>query len=261
MRPPIIDEPGFAQLAATVAEALGEQFVALYLEGSFAWGAELPSSDIDLRAVIDSPVPVQVSERLKAIARQGSETLGRQIDLQADVLADLLRVGAVRFQKAIPLAGRDVRVLVPLKSIEAFSKDAVASARRLASSLRSIHGRPTDFPLGTPNPNSEFGGYDVQQVIVDGVASPSTKRLVTNVLAVATALIAARGRYVMNKHEVASLYRETLADEWHPFVSEVYINCHVEMEYRLPISLGDRERVRDLCKLAPGFENRLMLLG
>jgi hypothetical protein len=111
-----------------------------------------------------------------------------------------------------------------------------------------------------PNPDLEFRGYEVQRVLVGSALVPSTKRLVTNVLAVATALIAAHGTYVLNKHQVASLYRQTVADDWSNFVEQVYFGYRVELGYQLPAQTIERRKLTEVCERATDFENQLMLV-
>jgi predicted nucleotidyltransferase len=109
------------RFAGEVASLLGGRLVGIYLEGSFAWGAELPTSDVDLRVVVDGSLEVEAEERLRAITRRATSDVGHPIDVQTESLEDLVRTGAVRFQHAILIAGRDVRLLVPLKPMEAFT--------------------------------------------------------------------------------------------------------------------------------------------
>lgn len=247
---------------AAIVGALKREFndvlVGIYLEGSFAWGNAVATSDLDLR-VVTSAMPTEIQrERLAAIKAEGMLNLGREVGITLDLITDLLRVGAVRFQRSRHLAGEDIRARVPLKSIDAFTRDSLSTACRLVLELRKMHGGIAEFPVGPPLAASEFRGFDTQRILDNGRWVVSSKRLVTNVMAVATAHVALMaGSYVYTKAEVPAAYANSVGDEWSAFVAKVSEVCRGKWAYRLPDDVHDRALLTSLCDSAVGFENTL----
>ena len=168
-------------------------------------------------------------------------------------------MGALRFQRSHWLAGEDVRATVPMKTVDAFVRDAMINAHDLIVSLRKHHGQTPKVPLTAPRPDAEFRGYDIRKILDQGKLVPSSKRLVSNVTAGATALIAQKAQiFVVTKGEVPALYSEHVGDEWAGFVATVYDECRVKAAYRLPEEQADRATLTALCDRAVAFENRLL---
>ena len=55
--PPLPDDidAALGDLVRSIAATLGRRLVGVYLEGSFAWGNPVATSDLDLRVVVDEP--------------------------------------------------------------------------------------------------------------------------------------------------------------------------------------------------------------
>ena len=251
-------ETALATIVTSLHRELGDLFVGAYLEGSFAWGNPVTTSDLDLR-VVTAVLPSDAQRtRIDAIKAEATIALGREVGITVDTTDNLLRVGAVRFQRSCHLAGQDIRSIVPLKPIAVFAQDSLATARELVLGLRKLHGSSREFPVGPPQPTSEFRGYEIQRVLDQGSWIPSSKRLVTNVLAVATARVALDGgAYVLTKADVPGIYAEVVGDHWSAFVDEVYRVCRTTWAYRLPDEQRSREKLTALCDLAVSFENTL----
>lgn len=54
--PPEIDD-ALRHLIAQTARIIGPSLVGIFLEGSYAWGDPIETSDLDLRIVVDGPLP------------------------------------------------------------------------------------------------------------------------------------------------------------------------------------------------------------
>lgn len=250
-----------ASLAAVV-DVLEREFsnslVGVYLEGSFAWGNAITTSDLDLRVITSAPQTEAQREAVAAIKAEAMLRLDREVGINVELMTDLLRVGAVRFQRSRHLAGKDIRALVPLKPVDAFARDSLSTARRLVLDLRKLHGGSAEFPVGPPLAESEFRGFDTQRILDAGRWVASTKRLVTNVTAVATAHVALKaGYYVFSKSDVPTAYTSSIGDEWSALVTEVYEVCRNRWAYRLPDDVHDRGFLTSLCDAAVKFENTL----
>jgi predicted nucleotidyltransferase len=253
-----IDE-ALGAIVRLIADALGPAHIGTFLEGSFAWGNPVDTSDLDLRVVVRE-FPDDAVKASIEVARAGTEAgLGREVGLTFDRLDDLIRVGALRFQKSHRLAGEDVRPQVPMKTLDAFARDAMIGAHDLIVSLRTHHGQTPRLPLIAPLPEAEFRGYDIREILDGGHWVRSSKRLVSNITAIATALIAQNANvHVFTKGEVPGLYATHIGDEWAEFVATVYDDCRVRASYRLPEEPADRVALTVLCDRAVAFENRLM---
>ena len=194
-------------LVRSIEVTLGHRLIGVYLEGSFAWGNPVATSDLDLRIVVRE-LPDDAAKAAIEVARARTEAdLGREVGLHVDLIDELIRVGALRFQRSRWLAGEDIRPSVPMKTIDAFVRDAMINAHDLIVGLRKHHGQTPKVPLTAPRPEAEFRGYDIRKILDRGKLVPSSKRLVSNVTAIATALIAQKARiFVFTKGEVPALY-------------------------------------------------------
>ena len=246
-------------LVQPIAWTLGPALVGIYLEGSFAWGNPVETSDLDLRVIVRTLPDDAMKTAIESARTETERALGREVGLHFDRLDDLTRVGALRFQRSLPLIGEDIRSHVPMKPLGAFIRDAMITAHDLVVSLRIHHGQAPRLPLAAPLPEAEFRGYDIREVLDNGVWVRSSKRLVTNVTAIATALIATKATtYVFTKGEVPGLYAAHVGDDWAAFVATVYDDCRIRAAYRLPEEPADRVALTTLCDRGVAFENRLM---
>lgn len=256
--PPEIDA-ALGGLTAKIAETLGPSLVGIFLEGSFAWGNPVDTSDLDLRIVVHELPSDAAKAELDADRDAAQSALGIEVGLNLDTLDNLLRVGALRFQRTRWLAGEDVRSKVPLKTIDAFVRDSMITAHDLIVGLRKHHGSPLGLPLTAPLPEAQFRGYDVREILDHGQCVRSSKRLVSNVTATATALIAQKAKvYVFTKGEVPALYARHIGDEWTALVAAIYDDCRMRAAYRLPEEPDDRTALTALCDRTVAFENGLI---
>jgi predicted nucleotidyltransferase len=252
-------DAALGELTARIAEILGPSLVGIFLEGSFAWGNPVETSDLDLRIIVHLMPSEPLRAELDGAQAEAQSALGIEVGLNLDTLDNLMRVGALRFQRSRWLAGEDIRATVPMKAVGAFVRDSIITAHDLIVGLREHHSAPLGLPLTAPLPEGEFRGYDIREILDEGDWVRSSKRLVTNVTAIATALIARRANvYVFTKGEVPALYAQHVGDEWAALVSTVYDDCRVRSGYRLPEEPADRAALTVLCDRAVAFENRLM---
>ena len=89
-----------------------------YLEGSYAGGSAVATSDIDLRIVFKEQLDPEEKRHATYLIDCCWLISARPLDLVLDSEAALLRIGAVRFQQAsILLFGDDIRSAAPLKPL------------------------------------------------------------------------------------------------------------------------------------------------
>ncbi|MEW5856985.1 MAG: nucleotidyltransferase domain-containing protein [Cyanobacteriota bacterium] len=228
-----------------------------YLEGSYADGSAVATSDIDLRVVFKGSLTSDERQEFAQISDECQKIASIELGMTADSEEALFRIGAVRFQQGTLLIyGEDIRPLVPIKPIDSYTLDSMHFPYRLLARAR---GNPEvlTFPLDYPDPEGEFYGCDRRQMRAsDGTIHYGTKDLVLNVLCPATALIALdAGQYVVTKRECVAQYRIWINDEWTALVEGIYEQCRNHWNYLVPEAEADRKQLREYCDRALAFEN------
>lgn len=235
---------------------------ACYVDGSYADGSGLATSDVDLTLIFGGAFHDEVE-------RRGAETLCRHcallsgVELDASVADEVeLRAGVHPSLKlaATLVYGEEVREDAPLVSIEQWTRDRMHS-----SFWRVAHlfGRPLPmrYPVDFPDPGAVFYGYDRRTVrLADGGEVPSTRDLIRLVGWAATALIAQKaGRYVARKRDCHTLYRELIGGEYADLLDDIYTLCRGRWQYLIPSDPQERRTLRGICERTLAFENAFLL--
>ncbi len=156
--------------------------------------------------------------------------------------------------------GEDILAGIPLLPIEVWTCDRMHSSYWLCITVfrRSV---PVKYPLGYPDPASEFYGYDGRTVeLTDGSTTNSTRNLIRVTGWMATALIALdAGQYIARKRDCHSLYRQWIGDEWTSLLENIYALCRAKWNYLIPTEPAEREQLRLLCARTLKFENHFLL--
>ena len=173
-----------------------------YLEGSYADGTGIATSDLDL-------VTVFTAAFLDAAERDRAEILARQLAAHGALAADLTIVDEQQLSAGVDpaiklgsrcLFGEDIRDRLPLLPIEVWTRQRMHAAYWL---IIHVFDRPAVVvhPIDYPAPAGEFYGYDNRAVLLpDGTPARSTRNLIRVTGWAATALIAAQaGIYVARK--------------------------------------------------------------
>jgi predicted nucleotidyltransferase len=257
-----------AALRTTVTKlllAFPARIRSIYLLGSYAFGHALPSSDVDLVVVFGGQVGAQEERDAHAlVAELAAQTT---FDLGALVTdEDQLRVnergrGAPYFP--VPM--------IVLASIWLYGEDQRTSYRLWPAStwgrhclrLRYLHTgvdrRLTSVCLPLPLPNSAdtFGGYLSPPRNKGSHAPPSSTRdLVTRAGWLATARVALdANHYIVRKVDVVSSYARLIADQWTPFLVELFAACRDRWQYGIPAAATAQAHLRGLCTQYGEFEN------
>src|SRR6185503_6521063 len=117
------------------------------------------------------------------------------------------------------------------------------------------------FPLDYPDPAGMLYGYGRRYRLGKGLHQIAIKDLVTNVLAVANALILLTARQYVGsgkKSDIVQQYRAWIGDEWVELVEQVFEDCRKRWGYLLPEPAADRARLRGLCQRGLAFENHFL---
>jgi predicted nucleotidyltransferase len=237
-----------------------------YLTGSRADGSAAALSDIDLYVVFKGEFAGPEEE---ATARRLNNVLytSRLSPIRLDVpargergLSPLDRLAlktASRF-----LYGEDIRDRLALPAIADYTRAVLHGAQRaIATVLRGVE--TLAFPLGYPDPDGEFYGYDRVRLpfwYPPGVER-GLKELVLSTGRAATAIVARRcGRFVARKSESVGAYRACVADEWAPYLAALHGWGTARWGYLVPEAAGERALLRDLCRRTLAFENHFLAL-
>lgn len=229
-----------------------------YVEGSFADGTGLDTSDLDLKLVFKERFASDME--CEAASHLGSACADLScVELDVSVVDEAgLAEGAHPLFKlaSILVYGEDMRDRVPLISIEAWTRNRMHAAYWL---MNVVLGRPVPVrrPLRYPDPDDEFRGYVQRMVrLPDGHEAPSTRDLIRTTGWAATALIALRARqYVARKRDCHQMYQRYIGGEHADLLEDIYIYCRQHWRYLIPDTRADREQLRAICERALAFEN------
>ena len=232
-----------------------------YLDGSYANGSAVATSDIDLRVVFKDAIEAQEKHYAMYLLECFWMIIARPVDLVFDSEAALMQIGADRFQRGtVLLYGDDSRDTVPLKPLESYVRDTVHFPFHMFVRVR---GNPEylRYPLSYPDAEGEFYGYDRRQMrLLDGTIVHCTKDLVLSAVCTATARIALEaGQYVVSKRDCVPFYRRWIDDEWTDHIAAIYETCRNQWAYLLPQDNAQRQHLRALCERQLAFENDFLV--
>lgn len=241
-----------------------------YLTGSYVAGGLTPLSDLDLLILFKGAF-ADDEERDRARRLNGAFYHARltaiRLDLPARSEQNLAPLDRILIKLASrPIYGEDVRDEIAPPSLPDYTRATMESAYdNLARILRGPDWRTAaalTFPLIYPDPADEFFGYVHKRFPMwyPPEVTQGLKELVTTVGRLATAIIALRaGRYVPQRADSVTLYREAIGDEWGDYLAEIYEAGKGRWGYLVPTDPAERARLRDLCRRTLAFENHFLI--
>jgi hypothetical protein len=240
-----------------------------YLLGSYAAGAAVAISDIDLLPLF--------ADALDARERAQAERLAQGCALLSPTRLDIILCDEATITNDIVLLkyggllvyGADTRASLPLPPLADYTRETLDAARYFMTRILRGDERLT-YPLAYPDPTGEFYGYDT--IRIPEWYPPETQRgmkeLVTTATRMARASLALRARrYTGSKGGSATDYRAYIGDEWSDLLAALYTNGKLRWGYAVPADPDERRLLRDLCGQMLAFENdflaryRVYLLG
>ena len=254
----------------TIFEAsFPERVRGYYLLGSYAVGAAVAISDIDLLLLFAGTLDARERAQAERLAQGCALLSPTRLDIilcdEATILHDvvLLKHGGKL------VYGADTRASLPLPPLADYTRETLDAARYFMTRILRGVERLT-YPLAYPDPTGEFYGYDT--IRIPEWYPPETERgvkeLVTTATRVARASLALRvGRYAGSKGGSATDYRTYIGDEWIDLLAALYTNGKLRWGYAVPADPAERRLLRDLCGQMLAFENdflaryRVYLLG
>ena len=265
---PDVDQT-LAEVVGTCQKEVPGLISAYYLTGSYAYGDPLPTSDIDLVFVHSSRLPDEVhsqsEDKLMRVLQRLKSRSVVEISVVHKMEDDERRMvypPDFRVHRAL-LFGEDVyegRFDPSLPENHLYStRQAFHRAYQCVSSFYG-DAEPMDLPLSFRSPESEFFGYETEEVDRDGRPTPGLLRMMNDCLfPVSTALINWKtGTHVMRKDTLAEFYRCRVADEWTDLITDAFNLCRKTWHYRVPEAQADRERLRLICRRTLDFDNYFM---
>lgn len=227
-----------------------------YLFGSFADGSAVDSSDIDLFIVVQGEVRDGLRQQITSEIRSLTTPAPVQVDLL--VMSDriLIRDGHFRVKHASRLIfGEDIRGYLPEQTtgqwLRHYSEAPIAYSLRVLRNVERIA-----YPLAYPQPDSEFFGYDRNQLPPSGLPLHNVAAMVSAACWMGTLLVAMKtGEQARTKSESVRLYRSAVGDEWSGFLSGLYQHGKERWGYQVPASNEERLCLRSFCEKMLDFEN------
>jgi hypothetical protein len=236
---------------------------AFYAEGSYADRTAIATSDIDLVLIFKDRF---ADEDEAGAARQLGAYCANlsAFELDLDIIDEQqLRRSAFPTLKlaSVLLYGEDIRDQLVLPTIGEWTRDRMHAAYWL---IVQVFNRPplVRYPLGYPQPDEAFLGYDQRLMrLPDGAHVRCTRDLVRVTGWAATALIALQiGTYVVRKRDCHMRYHELIGDQWSELLRAIYMRCKHEWGYRIPAAPADQRALQDMCMRTLEFENHFLRL-
>jgi predicted nucleotidyltransferase len=249
-------------------EVFPERIRSVYLRGSYAHGAAISTSDIDLVVIFKENFRDSEESKVRYILKQIGLLSTSRLDaiprseeqlLQPDITGIFKSQATIQLSiknTSVLLFGEDIREKIPTPCINVYTRKCMNDVYYFYTLARNP-SKPLSYPINYPEPNAEFYGYDRRQERnIDGVNFNSTRTIVQNVLWSAGALITRSFRlYIYKKKDCIDLYKKYIGDEWTDFIEEVYAKCVNQWSYIVPRSEIQRARLRELCEYTLKFEN------
>ncbi|QBD82014.1 hypothetical protein EPA93_40970 [Ktedonosporobacter rubrisoli] len=233
----------------------------VYIEGSFADGSGISSSDLDLKIILKDSF-IDVEEQNRAAEFMQFATTLAPLELDIEVIDEQSLLGGVSpllKLGSLLVYGEDMLQDKPIVPLIQWARDRMHS-----SYWRTIHlfGRslPLHSPLTFPDPAAEFYGYDRRKWrLENGEEVNCTRDLIRLVSWSATGILAFKaGRYVVRKRDCHKVYQACFSDEWGQLLQDIYELCRNKWHYLIPVQADERRALRAICERTLAFENHFL---
>lgn len=238
-----------------------QHLCAAYVEGSYADGSAVATSDLDVILVFHVPLTTRREQEVVADLISACQDMSAlELDITLTDLPHLQQSADPMFKLGARLLyGRDIRETIPLMPMVRWSRQRMHAAFWL-----TIHvfqrPQPVAAPLTFPNPDDPFYGYAARPIqLPDGTTIPTTRNLIRVTGWIATARIAYEAQeYVVRKRACVSTYRETIGDGWSNLLDTIDQRCRQTWQYRIPGGAEEQAELRAIAMQVLAFENHFL---
>ncbi|MEM7129443.1 MAG: nucleotidyltransferase domain-containing protein [Chloroflexota bacterium] len=248
------------EIVAHFEAAFPSRVIGYYLEGSYADGTAIPTSDLDLIVVFDGEFAYGEDEAATALIRTLEEFSPIELDIELIDEVTLRENANPMFKLGSQLVyGKDIRASIPLMSIEQWARQRMHAAYWLMINVFE-RPKPVHIPLEFPKPDAPFFGYINRPMrLTDGSEVMTTRNLIRVTGWIATARLAHEAReYVMRKRECYPTYQRVIGDEWTPLLSQIDQRVRTDWHYRIPESKVERQELCTLLEQTVAYENHFL---
>jgi predicted nucleotidyltransferase len=243
----------------TACEAAFPNRVRSYLlSGSYAEGAAIAASDLDLGALFRGGVTDDERQRLFGLTDAIESLRALRLDVVALDEEQYLRGAPASALEAITIYGDDVRDELALEPL------AHALARHLSAAtfyiwqMRGLR-EGLVWPLDFPEPDGEFFGYERYGMFqgrgADEMYTPGARTILNCATMIATSRLTHAGQRVPSKRRCVELYARLAPGEPAEWLASLYAACKARWGYGVPNSPAERAELRTLCAPMLAFEN------
>ncbi len=242
---------GIVDLLETV---FPEQIRGYYVTGSYADRTAFSASDIDMIALFKSGTDTRDRRKVGQIVPHSLDFSPILIDILGASEDEPSFVGHQLAHASLFVYGEDTRDRISPVPEDVYRRTCLSVPLRFMKDVARGQEEVV-FPLGYPDPDGEFFGYDWDSI----QNCHDTRVLMAIVGKIATALVFLKAReFVATKSECVSKYERFVADQWANLVRDVYVVCRNRWKYEIPESERDRLQLREICKATLEFENHYL---
>lgn len=240
-----------AKVLEAIKNVIGDDFVALYLVGSYDTHQEIVGSDIDYILVISKEFTDIELDRVWKVRNDLREKLDPEIDILPRNLSRLIKRGTGLKREGRLIGGTDIRDQIEIPPKIDRDEWLLSVAK---SFMGRIHGTEDLDPdnLDYPDCTDYYFGYPDYNISKPFVPLMSLSFLVTAWLSKYHDVI------VTNKHQIPKLYGKHIGANRLPFLEDLFQIIRSELGYRLPKTQQLRDRARGICQDALEFEKQLL---
>ena len=232
-----------------------ERIRCYFLLGSYSDGSAVEDSDIDMGVLFKEDFHEGERDHFKEFLHD--------CNLLSPIRLDITPVAEASYTEATPgvkaavlLYGENALAHIPQLPLERTLPFTIFGAFHHPWLLRRKEPGLT-YPLGYPDPEGEFYGYERWGSFYGGGSfGPGIRILVNSVTMIATALLGLKAhQQVGTKSRSIYDYKKYVHDDWTSYLINLYETCKTEWRYKLPETQEDRDFLHDLCKQTLDYEN------
>lgn len=240
-----------------------QRILGYYVEGSYADQSAVITSDLDLTLVFRQRfTDVEEQKHARQLATACQQMSALELDITLAEETSLYQHADPMFKVGARLVyGEEIRAAIPLIPITTWARQRMHAAYWLMINVFQ-RPQPVSAPLSFPDGHAPFYGYTTRMLrLADGSEVPTTRNLIRVVGWIATARMAYQAQhYVIRKRDCVASYRQTINDEWTPFLEQIDRRCRSTWQYRIPTTAVEQAEFLAILQNTLAFENHFLEL-